>query len=107
VQDTRRIEEFGDAGIIAAEGNHRTVPARSTCGTPESWGRSMATIRQRHEVPAAERAQVLREFQHVLQQAGVALPDSLTATVAPDDLRRTDNVINTGFIPGGGEDRRK
>ena len=67
----------------------------------------MATTRQRHEVPAAERAQVLREFQHVLQQAGVALPDSLTATISPDDLFRTDNVINTGFIPGGAEEQRK
>ena len=66
----------------------------------------MATTVQRHEVPAAERAQVLREFQHVLQQAGVAQPDSLTATISPDDLRRTDNVINKGFIPGGAEDLR-
>lgn len=67
----------------------------------------MATTLQRHEVPAAERAQVLREFQRVLQQAGVARPDSLTATVAPEQLPRTDNVINKGFIPGGGEDLRK
>jgi hypothetical protein len=63
----------------------------------------MATTVQRHEVPTDERARLIREFQQVLQRDKIVAPDSLTASIPPDKLPRTDNVVNTGFIPGGTE----
>lgn len=66
----------------------------------------MPDTRSRHEVPADERARLIREFQRVLEQAHAVDPDSLTARVAPDQLRRTDNVLIKGYIPDSEDDSR-
>lgn len=64
----------------------------------------MANLRQNHEVPPEERARVIRQFQHALVQTNVVQEGSLTATISPDNLRRTDNVISKGYGPVGGEE---
>ena len=65
----------------------------------------MADTNHRHEVPAAERAQLIRELQQALLRDNIVAPDSLTATISPEQLPRTDNLVIKGYIPHRDETR--